>query len=57
MSQPALISLWKAFWTVALLVAGSGFAIVTLVVILKGGGDLRAMLRGLKRHRDDDRTH
>ena len=57
MSQQALISLWKTFWTVALLVAGSGFAIVTLVVILKGGGDLRAMLRGLKRHRDDDRTH
>jgi hypothetical protein len=57
MSPQALISLWKAFWTVALLVAGSGFAIVTLVVILKGGGDLRAMLRGLKRHRDDDRTH
>jgi hypothetical protein len=56
-SQQALISLWKGFWTVALLVAGSGFAIVTLVVILKGGGDLRAMLRGLKRHRDDDRTH
>ena len=57
MSDQALISVWKGFWTVALLVAGSGFAVVTLVVILKGGGDLRAMLRGLKRHRDDDRTH
>ncbi|HVR01421.1 MAG TPA: hypothetical protein VMT47_04770 [Polyangia bacterium] len=57
MNQQALISLWKGFWTVALVVAGSGFAIVTLVVILKGGGDLRAMLRGLKRHRNDDRTH
>ena len=57
MSQQGLISLWKAFWTVALLVAGSGFAIVTLVVILKGGGDLRAMLRGLKQHRNEDRTH
>ena len=57
MSQQASMSFWKAFWTVALLVAGSGFAIVTLVVVLKGGGDLRAMLRGLKRHRDDDRTH
>jgi hypothetical protein len=47
----------KAFWTVALLVAGSGFALITLIVILKGGQDLRAMLRGLKAHHDDNRTH
>jgi len=52
-----MISFWKTFWTVAILVAGSGFALVTFVVILKGGGDLRAMLSGLKKHRDDDRTH
>jgi len=48
---------WKTFWTVALVVAGSGFAIITFVVILKGGSDLRAMLSGLKAHHDDDRTH
>ena len=48
---------WKTFWTVALLVAGSGFAGITLVVILKGGGDLKKMLSGLKAHHDDDRTH
>jgi len=51
------MSFWKIFWTGALLVAGSGFALVTLVVILKGGGDLRAMLRGLAQRHDDDRTH
>jgi hypothetical protein len=48
---------WKIFWTVSLLVAGSAFALITIVVILKGGQDLRAMLTGLKKHRHDDRTH
>jgi len=51
------MEIWKAFWTVALVVAGSGFAVITVVVILKGGTDLRAMLNGLKAHHDDDRTH
>jgi hypothetical protein len=51
------MEIWKAFWTVSLVVAGSGFAIITLIVILKGGTDLRAMLTGLKAHHDDDRTH
>jgi hypothetical protein len=50
------MELWKAFWTVALVVAGSGFALITLIVILKGGNDLRAMLTGLKAHQNDDRT-
>jgi hypothetical protein len=52
-----MLSFWKTFWTAAILVAGSGFALVTLVVILKGGGDLRAMLSELTKHRNDDRTH
>jgi hypothetical protein len=51
------MEIWKAFWTIALVVAGSGFALITLVVILKGGTDLRAMLTGLKAHHDDNRTH
>ena len=51
------MEIWKAFWTVALVVAGSGFALITLIVILKGGTDLRAMLTGLKAHHNDDRTH
>ena len=48
---------WTTFWTVALLVAGGGFAVITIIVILKGGGDLRAMLTGLKARHSDDRTH
>jgi hypothetical protein len=39
------------FWTAALLVAGGGFALVTLVVIVKGGQDLRSMLTALRRPR------
>jgi hypothetical protein len=45
------MQVWKVLWTTALLVAGSGFALVTLVVIVKGGRDLREMLRALKRGR------
>jgi hypothetical protein len=44
---------WKLFWTAALLVAGSGFALITLVVAVKGVQDLRAMLRGLQKNADD----
>ncbi len=51
------MELWKTFWTLALIVAGSGFAVITLIVILKGGSDLRAMLTSLKAHHEDDRTH
>ncbi len=51
------MEIWKLFWTVALLVAGSAFAVITVIVILKGGRDMRAMLRGLKAHHDDNRTH
>ncbi|HEX9295221.1 MAG TPA: hypothetical protein VF881_05285 [Polyangiaceae bacterium] len=51
------MEVWKLFWTVSLLVSGSAFAVITIVVILKGGRDMRAMLRGLKAHHDDNRTH
>jgi putative exporter of polyketide antibiotics len=51
------MEIWKTFWTVALLSAGSAFAVITIVVILKGGRDVRAMLLGLKARHDDDRTH
>jgi hypothetical protein len=39
---------WKTLWTVGLLVAGSAFALTTLVVIFKGAKDLRAMFRALR---------
>ena len=45
------MQVWKVLWTAALLVAGSGFALITLVVIVKGSQDLRAMLRALRRPR------
>lgn len=40
---------WEIFWTFCLLVAGGAFAFITLVVIVKGGPDLREMLRQLRR--------
>ena len=48
---------WKIFWTISLLAAGGAFAVITIAVVVKGGADLRAMLTGLKKHHDDDRTH
>ena len=40
---------WELFWTLWLLIAGGAFAIITIVVIVKGGPDLREMLRQLRR--------
>jgi hypothetical protein len=40
---------WLIFWTLCLIVAGSTFAAITLIVIVKGGPDLREMLRQLRR--------
>lgn len=40
---------WEIFWTLSLVFAGSAFAFITLVVIIKGGPDLREMLRQLRR--------
>lgn len=40
---------WELFWTISLLVSGAAFALITLIVIVKGGPDLRAMLRQLRR--------
>jgi hypothetical protein len=40
---------WLAFWTVALVVAGLSFAIITGIVTVKGYKDLRNMFSGLIR--------
>jgi hypothetical protein len=40
---------WLIFWTLCLIVAGSTFSAITLIVIVKGGPDLREMLRQLRR--------
>ena len=40
---------WELFWTFCLLISGGGFAFITIVVIVKGGPDLREMLSHLRR--------
>ncbi len=38
---------WEMFWLICLIVAGGAFALITLVVAVKGFKDLREMLRRL----------
>jgi len=49
---------WLLFWTFAALTAGLSFALISIVVTIRGGRDLREMFRGLleqrKRHGGDD---
>jgi hypothetical protein len=40
---------WEIFWTLSLLLSGTAFAFITIVVIVRGGPDLRDMLRRLRR--------
>ena len=42
---------WEIFWTIALLISGGAFAFITIVVIWKGGPDLREMLRRLRKQK------
>ena len=39
---------WQMFWTVWLLFSGAAFAIITVVVCIKGFGDVKRMLSGIK---------
>lgn len=41
---------WETFWTIWLLFSGAAFATITLVVSVRGFGDVRRMLSGLKRN-------
>lgn len=43
---------WQTFWMIWLLFAGVAFAAITVVVTIKGFGDVRRMLRGIKSHDD-----
>ena len=45
---------WQIFWTIWLLVAGVAFALITVVVTLKGFGDVRRMLSGIKSRGDEE---
>jgi len=40
---------WQLFWTISLVIAGSSFALITLIVSIKGGRDLRQMFRDLSK--------
>jgi hypothetical protein len=48
---------WPTFWLIALLSAGSAFAVITIVVTIKGSQDMKNMLSGLKARQGDDKTH
>lgn len=45
---------WQMFWTGWLLISGAAFAAITVVVTLKGFGDVKRMLSGLKDTNDSD---
>ena len=45
---------WLAFWTLALVVAGISFAVITGIVTIKGYRDLRTMFSRLAEQRMDD---
>lgn len=47
------MNLWLQFWTISLIVAGASFAFITVVVTLKGIGDLREWFRSLSRQNEE----
>jgi hypothetical protein len=48
-----VIRFWEWFWTVAIVVAGTSFAFITVVVAIRGGRDLETLFRRLREQRDD----
>ena len=42
--------LWWLFWTLCFAIAGGGFFLIALVVLFRGFGDLRQMVRALTSH-------
>lgn len=44
---------WQSFWSVSLLVAGSSFTFITVVVAIKGFEDLRDLFRRLHHQQDE----
>jgi len=47
------VNLWLIFWMLMLVVAGGSFAVITLVVTLRGGRDLRQWFATLSRQNAD----
>lgn len=42
------MNFWLDFWAIWLVLAGAAFAVITLIVAVKGFQDLRTMFAGLK---------
>jgi len=40
---------WFVFWTISFAIAGAAFAFITLVVLVRGISELRAMFARLRR--------
>ena len=50
---------WLTFWEISIVVSGIAFAFISVVVAVRGFGDLRQMMAVLSRvqpGRDDDRA-
>jgi hypothetical protein len=45
---------WEVFWTLNLVVAGAAFAFITVVVTIKGVGDLRQWFGNLRRQNREE---
>ena len=45
---------WFYFWILCFAVAGSAFAIIALIVLVRGASDLRQMLARLQPHTQTD---
>ena len=48
---------WQLFWTLNLLVAGTAFAFITIVVSVKGVKDLRQWFGNLSRQMSSSKTN
>jgi hypothetical protein len=47
------MNVWLIFWTLMLVVAGGSFAVITLVVTVRGIRDLRQWFTSLSRQETD----
>jgi hypothetical protein len=43
-----VIDIWYAFWMFSFVLAGTAFAAIAVIVTVRGIGDLREMLGGLR---------
>jgi hypothetical protein len=50
------VKYWNYFWMGNFLFAGSTFALITLVVLVRGIGELREMVMGLQLEKESTKT-